>query len=96
MIKNHYSTDIQSFKNALNLLGTSQEKYYLAFVSITKLIFVKKQQFLGLGYLLYNFTLAKVNFALNSHSGGSHRTNNILTFWKEISSNFIIQTILNH
>ena len=25
MIKNHYSTDIQSFKNALNLQGTSQE-----------------------------------------------------------------------
>ncbi len=26
MINNHYSTDIQLFKNALNLLGTSQEK----------------------------------------------------------------------
>lgn len=26
MIKNHYSADIQSFKNALSLLGTSQEK----------------------------------------------------------------------
>ena len=25
MINNHYSTDIQLFKNALNLLGTSQE-----------------------------------------------------------------------
>jgi hypothetical protein len=25
MIKNHYSADIQSFKNALNLQGTSQE-----------------------------------------------------------------------
>ncbi len=24
MIKNHYNTDIQSFKNALNLQGTSQ------------------------------------------------------------------------
>ena len=27
MIKNHYSTDIQSFKNALNLQGTRQEIY---------------------------------------------------------------------
>ena len=26
MIKNHYSADIQSFKNALNLQGTSQEQ----------------------------------------------------------------------
>ncbi len=26
MINNHYSTDIQLFKNALNLQGTSQEK----------------------------------------------------------------------
>jgi len=30
MIKNHYSADIQSFKNALNLQGTSQEIWWLA------------------------------------------------------------------
>jgi len=28
MIKNHYSADIQSFKNALNLQGTSQENLH--------------------------------------------------------------------
>ena len=37
MIKNHYSADIQSFKNALNLQGTSQEDI-VSLVLLTQLV----------------------------------------------------------
>lgn len=46
MIKNHYSTDIQSFKNALNLQGTSQEKEAMLYFNDKTVSFSAVREFL--------------------------------------------------